>query len=298
MLWAPKFERQRPCGAGKFLTAGFHVQPRRWRAPPHPGAPGAVHRAAGQTAARRPLELNARDPARGCRSAPPAGDPRPEPASPRAGRPETQGRTRVLKGCLPAPRQRQRWEKLDQLASPGGERSSPSASGTQRATRAQSRSQLFPGASEQLAGSWGERAAEGGSRAARGAGSPPPPPRTPRVPADVAVAVAVARLEEAPHPLLLAGAGRVAAAAAARAAAAAAARARRRRHHAPAPRSGGGRAAAGGLREAPGLLAAANLPGDGACPVAAGALRAGDSTSPGFAGAGKMGARRPRGKAP
>lgn len=43
------------------------------------------------------------------------------------------------------------------------------------------------------------------------------------------------------------------------------------------------------IREAPKRVAAGNLPDDGACPVAAGRSGRGESTSPGFAGAGKMG---------
>lgn len=138
----------------------------------------------------------------------------------------------------------------------------------------------------------------GGGQGQRGErlAAPQPVSRTSPVPANVSVPVAVARLEEAPHPLLLAGAGRVAAAAAAAAPAAAAAAAGapcRRRHHAPAACSGGGgggggRAASGGIREAQKRLAAPNLPDNGACPVAAGALRARDSSSPGFARAGEL----------
>lgn len=176
---------------------------------------------------------------------------------------------------------------MDPQAPPEGEPSSLLASVAEQATRFQRRSQLFPRASEQLAGSWGARAEEGSRAAPRGWCCLSPP----RVPANISVPVAVARLEEAPHPLLLAGAGRVAAAAATAAAAAAAATGAPRRggrHHAPVPCSGGGgRAAAGGIRAPQKLLAAADLPDDGACPVAAGALRARDSTSPGFPGLGR-----------
>lgn len=160
------------------------------RAHPQPGPPPGLSTEQPDRSPLVPRHRDTQDPARGCRSAPLTRDRRPEPAphpnpshtphpTLQAGALRDSGEDSHPTGrCLPVPRQRRGWEKLDQLAPPEGESSGgPSASVPDPATHSPGRSQLFPGALVQLAGSWGERAAAG-SRAAQEAGLTPPLART------------------------------------------------------------------------------------------------------------------------
>lgn len=187
------------------------------------------------------------------------------------------------------PRQRQRWGKLHQLALPGDELRSELLGLSGRAGDALSESRAtFP---VNFAATWGKLGAMGQRRGPsgrrRGGSRPASPADLPEhllmqpSPSPSQVWKRRRILSSSPvldvsllllPPLALP---------------------RRRRHHAPAPGSGGG-GRARPRRNPPARTALAapgpSLTDDGACPVVAAALRARDSTAPGFVRVGKMGA--------